>query len=114
MTLFPEGRIGEGSAVMPFHSSFIAAAVHSNVPVLPICIQYEKFNGEPVTAANKNLIIAYGDTPFLPHIANIFKNERSMDVSIHVFDRMPTKEMSRKEISNAARELIMGKFKGYI
>jgi 1-acyl-sn-glycerol-3-phosphate acyltransferase len=113
MTLFPEGGIGSGLEVMPFHSSFIAAAAKSSVPVLPICLQYEKYNGEPVTATNKDNIIPHGAVSLLPHIVNIFKSERSIDLSIHVFDRISTQELSRKEISNTARDLIAGKFKGY-
>jgi 1-acyl-sn-glycerol-3-phosphate acyltransferase len=111
VTLFPEGTTGDGSGIMPFHSSFIGAAILADKPVLPICIEYTALNGEAITPKNKSSVFIYGNASFLGHIKNIFLREESMRVNIHVFERIPIGNANRKEISSAAREMIMGTFK---
>jgi 1-acyl-sn-glycerol-3-phosphate acyltransferase len=110
VTLFPEGTTGDGTGIMPFHSAFIGAAIIAEKPVLPICIQYESFNGEPITPQNKANVFIYGKASFLGHIKNIFLKEEEMSVNIHVYERIFPCDMSRKEISNRAREQIMERF----
>ena len=110
MTLFPEGASCDGSAVKPFHSAFIEAAMRAEVPVLPICLQYRRINGAPLTKENKDFIFIYGEMPFLPHIGKLFKKLDNLDVTITVFDRISTKGGNRKEISALAREKIAREF----
>ena len=110
LTLFPEGATGDGEMVRPFHSAFIEAAVRAGTSVLPVCLQYCRINGSPVTKENKNLIFIYGEMPFLPHIWALFKNLKTLDVTIKVFDRIPSIGRSRKEIAQCARDVIVGEF----
>lgn len=43
--IFPEGQLSENKEIQPFKSSFVLAAINSNVKVLPICIggEYKLF-----------------------------------------------------------------------
>ena len=44
--IFPEGQLSESREIQPFKSSFVLAAINSNVKVLPICIggEYKLFS----------------------------------------------------------------------
>lgn len=102
MTLFPEGTTFSGDAVMPFHSAFIEAAVVAKVDVLPLYIEYESFNGEKLSRENRDNIFIYGDKPFLPHIWNLYRKIRRMEITLHVFASI--EGGNRKEISEKARQ----------
>jgi 1-acyl-sn-glycerol-3-phosphate acyltransferase len=110
MTIFPEGGTGDGEGVRTFHPALIEAAVRAGTPVLPVCLQYSRINGESVTKENKDLIFIYGDTPFLPHIWKIFKKLDNLDVTVKVFDKIPVYGANRKAIAIQAREKIAGEF----
>ncbi|MDR2869545.1 MAG: 1-acyl-sn-glycerol-3-phosphate acyltransferase [Deferribacteraceae bacterium] len=104
VTLYPEGTTGDGLGIMPFHSAFINAAVSAGVDVLPICMQYESYNGEPVTLENKDYLVIYGEQPFMPHIMKVYKSIKNARIKISVGQRISGRTHSRKEISAMTRQ----------
>ncbi|GAB7141107.1 hypothetical protein RsTz2092_10680 [Deferribacterales bacterium RsTz2092] len=113
ITLFPEGHTYSGDRIMPFHASFINAAILADGDVLPICIHYDRYNGEPITLANRDKICCYGDMPFLPHIANVYKEMKSAEITITIASRIKTAYKSRKEIADEAKNWMTKTFKPY-
>jgi 1-acyl-sn-glycerol-3-phosphate acyltransferase len=51
--VFPEGTTGDGSAVLPFHSGLLQAAISADAPVQPVAVQIvDGRAGEPSRAAS--------------------------------------------------------------
>ena len=67
LVLFPEGTSGDGSSVLPFKSSFFAAA-GSGVAVVPVSIAYTHGWNMPLTRRNRPLYAWYGDMDLVPHL----------------------------------------------
>jgi 1-acyl-sn-glycerol-3-phosphate acyltransferase len=112
VTLYPEGTTGSGLEIMPFHSALINAAVTAGVDVLPICMQYEMYNGEAISLANKDNLVIHGEVPFMPHIQNVYKRTQCARIRITVGQRISGKTHSRKAISNMARDWMVETYKG--
>ncbi len=67
--LFPEGTSSDGSRVLPFRSSFFAAAYGRAVPLIqPVSIVYDRLAGLPVTHASRGVFSWYGDMTLAPHV----------------------------------------------
>jgi 1-acyl-sn-glycerol-3-phosphate acyltransferase len=67
--LFPEGTSSDGSRVLPFRSSFFAAAYGRAVPLVqPVSIVYDRLSGLPVTHASRGVFSWYGDMTLAPHV----------------------------------------------
>src|SRR5688572_6586249 len=53
VAVFPEGTTGDGSSVLPFHSSLIQAAITASAPVQPVALQIvDRRSGAPSRAAS--------------------------------------------------------------
>jgi 1-acyl-sn-glycerol-3-phosphate acyltransferase len=67
--LFPEGTSSDGSRVLPFRSSFFAAAYGRAVPLIqPVSVVYDRLAGLPVTHASRDVFSWYGDMTLAPHV----------------------------------------------
>jgi 1-acyl-sn-glycerol-3-phosphate acyltransferase len=67
--LFPEGTSSDGSRVLPFRSSFFAAAYGRAVPLVqPVSVVYDRLAGLPVTHATRGVFSWYGDMTLAPHV----------------------------------------------
>jgi 1-acyl-sn-glycerol-3-phosphate acyltransferase len=95
LVLFPEGKSGDGSSVLPFHSSLLQAAVEDCAPIIAACIAYELEDGDP------RLDVCYwGEMTLVPHAIKLF---RKSGVRAQVrFSQKRRVFASRKQ---AAREL---------
>lgn len=70
VVLYPEGTSSDGSTVLPFHSSFLQAAVTTARPVIPAAIAYSVAHGAEVD------LCYYGDITFLPHLLGVLGRDR--------------------------------------
>jgi len=53
LAVFPEGTTGDGSSVLPFHSSLIQAAISADAPVQPVAVQIvDSRSGRPSRAVS--------------------------------------------------------------
>jgi 1-acyl-sn-glycerol-3-phosphate acyltransferase len=71
LILFPEGTSSDGSRVLPFHSSFFAAAYADagTMPLIqPVSIVYDRLAGLPVGRASRAVFAWYGDMNLAPHV----------------------------------------------
>ncbi len=69
LILFPEGTSSDGSRVLPFHSSFFAAAYGGPPPLIqPVSIVYDRLAGLPVTRSSRTVFAWYGDMDLAPHL----------------------------------------------
>ncbi len=115
LILFPEGTSSDGSRVLPFHSSFFAAAKPNggrqecpapdclaNVPLIqPVSIVYDRLGGMPVGRTARTVFSWYGDMDLASHFARLarWKGMRATVLLHPVLD--PATFGSRKALSNA-------------
>jgi 1-acyl-sn-glycerol-3-phosphate acyltransferase len=69
LILFPEGTSSDGSRVLPFRSSFFAAAYGEVKPIIqPVSVVYDRLAGLPVNHATRAVFAWYGDMNLAPHV----------------------------------------------
>ena len=90
LLLFPEGTSSDGSGVLPFHSSFFAAAKPSGQTVAeptimplvqPVSVVYDRLAGLPVGNARRAVFAWYGDMDLASHFWQLAQ-WRSMRASV--------------------------------
>jgi 1-acyl-sn-glycerol-3-phosphate acyltransferase len=104
--LFPEGTTSNGDRVQPFKNSLFDAAVSARADVLPVCLRYTNVNGKRITAANRDSIFYYGETPFFHHIPRLLSLS-SVDVEVIPLKLIRVQEGdSRKDLAALAHRAI--------
>jgi 1-acyl-sn-glycerol-3-phosphate acyltransferase len=68
LVLFAEGTSGDGARVLPFKSTFFAAAEHTGVSVQPLSVVYTGHRNLPMTRRLRPLYAWYGDMEMPPHL----------------------------------------------
>jgi 1-acyl-sn-glycerol-3-phosphate acyltransferase len=69
LILFPEGTSSDGARVLPFRSSFFAAAYGEVKPIIqPVSVVYDRLAGLPVSHATRSVFAWYGDMDLAPHV----------------------------------------------
>jgi lyso-ornithine lipid O-acyltransferase len=68
IVLFPEGTSHNGSSVLPFKSSFFAAATAPEIAIVPVALVYKRNYGLPLTRRNRGTFAWYADMELLPHL----------------------------------------------
>lgn len=109
VVLFPEGTSTDGSVILPFRSSLLAAA--SGVEVVPACIKYEEIDGQPFSKDNCDYVCWYGDMTFAPHLWNFMKTN-SVRAKATFFEPINSAAADRKFISQKAHQLITSEYFG--
>lgn len=68
IVLFPEGTSHDGSSVLPFKSSFFAAASASEIAIVPVTLAYTQNWNLPLTRRNRPRFAWYADMELIPHL----------------------------------------------
>jgi lyso-ornithine lipid O-acyltransferase len=68
IVLFPEGTSHNGEKVLPFKSSFFAAATSPDIAIVPVTLAYTKNFGLPLTRRNRGTFAWYADMDLVPHL----------------------------------------------
>jgi 1-acyl-sn-glycerol-3-phosphate acyltransferase len=68
LVLFAEGTSGDGTRVLPFKSTFFAAAENSDVAVQPLSVVYTGHRNTPMPRHLRPLYAWYGDMDMPPHL----------------------------------------------
>ena len=68
LVLFAEGTSGDGTRVLPFKSTFFAAAENSTVAVQPLSVVYTGHRNLPMPRRLRPLYAWYGDMDMPPHL----------------------------------------------
>jgi 1-acyl-sn-glycerol-3-phosphate acyltransferase len=105
--LFPEGRTSNGVSVQPFKSALFQAAIDAEALLLPVCINYLSVGGEPLSAANRDQVLYYGDMGFSAHLRRLLA-AGTIEVECRFLSPIPlAKGDSRKAIAQRARHAIL-------
>ncbi len=87
IVIFPEATSTNGDSVLRFRKPLFSAAVSAGKPVLPVCINYLRVNGGPVTIENRDQICWYGEMTFIDHLWNFLKHHEVL-VQIYLRPRL--------------------------
>jgi 1-acyl-sn-glycerol-3-phosphate acyltransferase len=110
VTLYPEGTSGNGEMVLPFKKSLLTAVVGTDVPLLPVVINYRKVNGEKMSSKWREHVFWYGDHTFFPAMKRIF-SVQSVDVDLEFCDEIDVhSEEQRRQIASQLQHIISSKF----
>jgi len=110
VTLFPEGTSSNGDTVFPFKGALFSAAEKANVPILPVCIQYQTINKQPITPSNRDLAYYYGDIEFFPHLMKLFFVKR-IEVKVEFLEKIAGGTLERKELVDSVYTAISDCYK---
>lgn len=111
VVVFPEATSTDGSALRNFKRPLFAAALRAGVPVLPVVLEYETLDGEPVTSANRDALCWYGDMDFASHFFGLMRH-REIGVRLTVLPEIPIRaEDSRDTLMEQAYTKISGRFR---
>lgn len=111
LVFFPEGTSTNGSSVLEFKSSLFAPAQRGGVPVLPVVVQLERVNGEPVSEKNRDLICYHSDMEFFPHLLSLAGRDDS-EISLRVLPAIPVGEKThREELAEKSRAAIVANYR---
>ncbi len=91
IVIFPEATSTDGSSLRPFKRGLLAAAKHSQVPVLPLCLNYRRVNGEDVNKTSRDVIFYYGEMKFFPHLMRLLAS-RSIEVELKILESIPCQQ----------------------
>ena len=107
LILFPEGTSSDGSRVLPFNSSFFAAAFGDAKPLIqPVSIVYDRLAGLPVGHASRPVFAWYGDMSLAPHAWRVaqFRGKRVTILLHRPLD--PADFPNRKALAGAAWQAV--------
>ena len=113
VTIFPEATSTNGEAVKTFRKPLLQAAINANVPIVPMCLNYEKLDGKPITLANRDKVFWYGDFPFFSHAVELFKH-RELIVRVKILSLVRTTETDKHDLALKTHELISAHYKQII
>lgn len=110
LIVFPEATSTSGEGIRTFRPGLFQAALDAGRPVQPVCVSYERVDGERVAAHNRDLVMWYGDMAFLPHLWALC----GLDVvEVRLSFSRPLRAgagLGARELAAAAREAIEARF----
>jgi 1-acyl-sn-glycerol-3-phosphate acyltransferase len=98
--IFPEGTTTDGSRLLKFHASLLAPAAAVGAAVQPVAIRYEREDGTLCTEAAFD-----GERSLWATVLGI-STQRRIDVHVWFGTPLETAPRHRREVAEAAREII--------
>ncbi len=71
VVIFPEATSTNGESVIRFKRPLFSASTDSNIPVLPMTVNYNQMDGIKVDRTNRDYVCWYGDMTFLDHLLRL-------------------------------------------
>lgn len=96
---FPEGTTTDGTALKPFKSSLIQAAINAQARICAIAIRYPDSNG------GSNTLLSYANVSLLQSVGHVLA-QQSPVVELYFDEAIPAGHQARRDISSAAEAFI--------
>ena len=107
LILFPEGTSSDGSRVLPFHSSFFAAAYGEALPLIqPVSVVYDRLGSLPVGRSSRTALAWFGDMSLAPHVWRVAQWQGKRVSLLFHPPLDPADFASRKALSQASWEAV--------
>lgn len=107
--VFPEATSTEGERVLPFRAGLFKAAAIAGAQVLPLCLNYETVDGQPLTAENRDLVFWYGDMTLLPHLWEL-SGLSSVEIRVETLREIETAGRPSADVAMAAHAAVAARF----
>ncbi len=105
LILFPEGTSNDGTRVLPFRSSFMAAAQHAK-QVQPISLVYDRLGGLPACRRDRPFFAWYGDMDLATHFWRIARRSGARATLLLHEPVDPAAFADRKGLTAAVSEVV--------
>lgn len=102
VALFPEGRVGDGSRVLPFHARLFRCALDNAAPVQPVALRYLDEHGE----INIKAPFRAGE-PFLVSVMRLMRQRRTVAEVFFCPPLATDGTMRRRALADEARARII-------
>jgi 1-acyl-sn-glycerol-3-phosphate acyltransferase len=103
--LFPEGTSNDGTRVLPFRSSFLAAAQHAK-QVQPVSLVYDRLGGLPACRRDRPFFAWYGDMDIATHFWRIARRSGARATVLLHEPADPAAFPDRKALTAATSEVV--------
>jgi 1-acyl-sn-glycerol-3-phosphate acyltransferase len=100
IAIFPEGKAGDGSVLLPFHGSLLQPVIDAPGHVQPMAIRYRDGDGAPTDSAGYA-----GDTRFLTSLWRVL-GERRMIVLLDLAPPLSAQGRHRRQLARDAEDAI--------
>lgn len=110
VTIFPEATSTNGEAVRPFRKPLFQAALMANVKVLPVCLNYERLDGEKISLKNRDSVFWYGDFPFFGHALKLFAADELI-VRVTAFHLINVENKDKYQLTSEVQNLIESRYR---
>jgi lyso-ornithine lipid O-acyltransferase len=106
IVLFPEGTSHTGESVLPFKSSFFAAATAPEIAIVPVTLVYKQNYGLPLSRRNRGTFAWYADMDLIPHLwGALCAGPLTVEIIIHPALDVET-GLNRKRATESAESTI--------
>ncbi len=117
IVLFPEGTSHDGASLLPFKSSFFAAASDPEIAIVPVTLVYKHYWGLPLTRRNRALFAWYAEMGLLPHLWGALRaGGLTVEIIIHPaldvetgLDRKRAREVSERIVRRSLAAALHGR-----
>ena len=99
--LFPEGTVGDGTRLLPFHANLVQPAIRAGAPIVVAAIRYRDARGGPTTAT-----LYVGAITMFQSMLRIARHG-PVTAELRLIDAIDATGMSRHEIGRRAREMVV-------
>lgn len=103
--LFPEGTSNDGTRVLPFRSSFLAAAQDAQ-RIQPVSLVYDRLGGLPACRRDRPLFAWYGDMDIASHFWRIARRPGARATVLLHEPADPATFPDRKALTAAASDVV--------
>ncbi|SFN28670.1 1-acyl-sn-glycerol-3-phosphate acyltransferase [Formivibrio citricus] len=100
VALFPEGTTTDGSAIRPFRSALLQAAMESRALVQPVYLRYLDAGGSPTTLPAYCDDISFGQSLWR------LLGARGLRAEVHFLPPLRAEDIDRRELARTAETLI--------
>jgi lyso-ornithine lipid O-acyltransferase len=119
VVLFPEGTSHTGESVLPFKSSFFAAATAPEIAIVPVTLVYKQNYGLPLSRRNRGTFAWYADMDLIPHLwGALCASPLTVEIIIHPaldvetgLNRKRAKEVAEGTIRRSLAAALHGRVK---
>ncbi len=108
MVLFPEGTTHNGKSVLPFKSSFVAAAERTQTQVTPVTIIYQSQHGLPLTLRQRPNVAWYGEGTLAPHLMGVLRGG-PVQVKVIFHEPLQIKDFANRKALTKEAEMTVRK-----
>ena len=110
VTIFPEATSTNGEGVLRFRRPLFNAAIFAQVPVWPICINYQSIDGREVDVQTRDQVCWYGDMDFVTHLWKLCR-AKQVKVSLELRPKIVSLGSSDQELAETAHQQVVSVFR---